>query len=531
MRAKPPEKYINSAADKKALALGYYWSNAWVARALKFCALLCDPRNPRKRLTLLSWQREIIEQIYGWRRADTTRRFTRLGLWVPKKNGKSFFLAVLNLLGLFIDGESDPGCYVISATGEQSRQLYDDCCKLLKNSPLAKLIRYQNHRARLTRIDQPGQFRCLAANAKGAEGIRGSRITLDEIHALLAKKSDIYGAVKYAGIDRKSPLFATISTAGDNRGSLAYKIYRDDKEIATGAREDLSALSKIWEAEDKENYTPEELAAANPSTGEIFNIDRLVEDYEIAKQDPGTLAMFKRYRLNVWTSSITAWLNMTDWDGCYLPRESWEDLTGCRAYIGVDLAATTDLAAAFALIEAPSGKLYFDSHFWLPAKDIARRSKIETDYISANKAGYITLCNTPEIDQKLLVGWVLDRAQKYDLRGVGVDPWRALEIDTELTNAGLETTRVPQNWGLSPAAIRFETMLKTRAACHDGNTILTWCVNNVHKTTNSRGMIRPDKGADQKMKIDGVMAGVIATRLKQDLEAEPLDQTPAPYFG
>ncbi len=55
---------------------------------------------------LLDWQwREVVAPLFGWKRADGTRRYRRAYIEVPKKNGKSTLFSGLSLYLLAADGE------------------------------------------------------------------------------------------------------------------------------------------------------------------------------------------------------------------------------------------------------------------------------------------------------------------------------------------------------------------------------------------------------------------------------------------
>ena len=62
----------------------------------------------RKRMTLKlePWQKFILSTLFGWKRAkDGLRRFREAYIEVPRKNGKSCFVAPMGLYMLVADGE------------------------------------------------------------------------------------------------------------------------------------------------------------------------------------------------------------------------------------------------------------------------------------------------------------------------------------------------------------------------------------------------------------------------------------------
>src|SRR5438093_2171577 len=65
------------------------------------------------------WQREIVQNLFGWKRPDGTRRYRIAYIEVPKKNGKSTLVAGIGLYLLTADGE--PGGQVYSAAAGRER--------------------------------------------------------------------------------------------------------------------------------------------------------------------------------------------------------------------------------------------------------------------------------------------------------------------------------------------------------------------------------------------------------------------------
>ena len=507
-----PQKYIRTPLDKQAIEEGYYWRQDHVDHVMRFLSLLNSPNDISKPLELLDWQKQIVEQLFGWRAPDGSRRFNRLFLWVPKKNGKSFFLAALGLVFLLATGELDPGCYITSAGLKQAKMLFNDAEKMLTGSPLKKLLKISDHISTIKRKGMPGQFCSIAANAEGAEGLRGLFVCIDEIHVALAKNPKLFSSLEYAGIGQNDPLLALISTAGDDQQKLPYQIYRESKEIIDGSRKDLETLSIIYGGfEDKKEYSDEELKSANPACGKLFPFDKLKSEYQRAKSSRFAFENFKRYRLNVWTKRATAWLDISKWDKCRR-LISPSELYSLPAYAGVDLSMTRDLTAAVVAVPVEDSYCLIP-HFWLPKASAAERIISEIDYIKAAEDGYITLCDSPEVDYDLVKSWLRQQAEIFNLKQIGFDPYRANELAKHLEADGFECYAIKQGWQMSEPSYKFETLIDTNRIWHNGNTVMNWCVSNVEIRGDANGKIRPVKPIEQNQRIDGVIASIMAIYL------------------
>ncbi len=515
MLTDPPAYYVLTESDRLAVETGYRWDAGAVDHVVAFSKTLRDPMDPEKPYNFLDWQYHGTSRLFGWRRDDGRRRFTRLNLWIPKKNGKTSWVAFLALTFLLADGQRRPGCYVTSATGELAEEIYTEAKMMTQGTPWRRILDLQNFRNRMKCLANGGEFRSLAASAEGAEGVKGSFVALDEIHATLARKPKLYGALRYAGAGRKQPLTITTSTAGDDPETLAYKIYRRSKAILAGEILDVNTLAMVYEAPEKETYTPDDFKAANPAVGEILELQQLIDDYQEARTSEYDLENFLRYRLNIWTRRSTAWLTANNWQALADPQFDLSQLSGLDCYVGIDLSGGCDLVCTAAVVVLPTGRVFYWPHFWIPQRGIEDRTPHEMDYPAAAGGGHITLAEGADVDFADVGRWVKDLHERYGLniRQVGFDPYKASELAKELANAGLDCVAIKQGWGMSEPSLKFQTDIETGQALHLGNPIMTWCVGNVEKRTDPNGKIRPVKGHDRRKKIDGVVAAIMGRYL------------------
>src|SRR3990167_2891036 len=69
---------------------------------------------------LQPWQRDdVIRPLFGWKRADGSRRYRTAYIEIARKNGKSSLGAGIALYLLFADGE--PGAQVFSAAADREQ--------------------------------------------------------------------------------------------------------------------------------------------------------------------------------------------------------------------------------------------------------------------------------------------------------------------------------------------------------------------------------------------------------------------------
>src|SRR5688572_9135169 len=89
-----------------------------------------------KPFELLDWQWDrIVARLFGWKRADGTRRYRRGYIEVPKKNGKSTLFSGLSLYLLCGDGESGAEIYSAAVDRDQASIVYNESANMVEASP------------------------------------------------------------------------------------------------------------------------------------------------------------------------------------------------------------------------------------------------------------------------------------------------------------------------------------------------------------------------------------------------------------
>jgi phage terminase large subunit-like protein len=140
---------------------------------------------------------------------------------------------------------------------------------------------------------------------------------------------------------------------------------------------------------------------------------------------PGREASFRRLYLNEWvTQQDHPWLVLADWDACQ--ATSSFALAGRRAFLGLDLSATTDLTALVLLIPDAAGGYDVRAEFWCPAAHIAERAKRDrVPYELWATQGYLQATPGNIVDKGAIAKRIHELMAEYDVVEIGVDPWNA----------------------------------------------------------------------------------------------------------
>jgi len=499
-------------------------------------------------LKLMDFQRDAVMRLFGWvrwssERNQWIRRFTRGGLWAAKKNGKSPFLAALELYMLCGEGEPGQKVYTAAKNGDQAKIAQRHAFEMVRQSPqLSSDCKLHKSTLAIQHLPTNSQMIILTGDdsrgAKSKEGLNGS-VFIDECHVVDFEMMERVGR---AGISRKEPLNFSVSTAGDDPSSYGHTRFKDGQEINAGRKDDLHYLhveycapeGTLTEA-DIETRLVDLGKAANPAWGAIVKESEFFEDWGRSKGNPREVARFKQYRLNMWVGSTNQWLDTVGWEQG--EREfTLEDLRGRECFLGLDLSRTRDMTAAAFLVPWPEDSLTVASDkpleegmegqgserieavrvwpmFWLPAATAFARAKLFPFAEWAEK-GAISLTPGSVVDYHAVEDAIVQVVEQYELTVLGLyfDQHYAEELTQRLVERlGIgEENRlaVPQTlMGLSPLAKEFERRVSVGLIQHPGNPVMTWQVGHVEVWADKNQNIRPVKPTPHSGKsIDGVMA-------------------------
>ena len=260
-------------------------------------------------LVLREWQKELIRHLYaGDGDGGYLNKINLVGL--SRKQGKSALGSTLAIFDLLF-GPKGGEVYSAAAEKEQARIVFGSAKKLIEAhgelSSMTKLYR--------DAIEVPSTgsvYRVLSAEAYSKEGLNGSSIWLDELHALPDRTLYDVLALSMGARGSKAHLVA-ITTAGrksDSTGqdSIAYTLYQTGQKIANKEIEP-SMFMAWWEAPQDADYKdPKTWEISSPGYGDICSAD----DYATAVQLTPE-AEFKTKRLNIWTNTKAAWLPAGAW--------------------------------------------------------------------------------------------------------------------------------------------------------------------------------------------------------------------------
>lgn len=472
------------------------------------------------------WEKALLQTAYGFKIDETgLRRFNEVILLVARKNGKTTFVAGIDLSEFFLSsGGVDIVC--ASNTTEQANILFEEINNMREQSPaLSKETRSKKNIYHIYSPKTKNKIKKLSAQSRNKDGYNIEVGCIDEVHEMTDSK--VYDAIKQSQSTKKEPLIFIITTEGTTVGGFLDNKLNYVRKMLKGDINDERLLPWLYTQDTtKEIYDdPKTWMKSNPSLGVVKTTNYLEDIMNKSKHDLSTRVTMLCKDFNVKQADSGSWLSFEDLNN--EETYSIDDLRDCYAVGGVDLSSTTDLTATALVIQKRgSCKKFVIPHFFMPSEVLEKRIKEDNvPYDIWLKKGFITLTDGNQNDFSMVTQWFMKNIQTYGIRPlwVGYDPWNSQYWIKEMEDLGFNMEKIRQGvYTLSEPMKILEADLKNNIVNYNNNPILKWCLSNTQAKVDLNGNIQPSKLNSKYKRIDGTVALIIAyvvlNRYKNDYE-------------
>lgn len=347
---------------------GLFYDEDGADRAIRFFETklkLSEGQFEGKPLRLHESQAFIIGALFGWKRADGTRRFRRAYIEQGKGNGKSPIAGGIGLYGLLADGEAGAEIYAAGATKDQAAILFRDAIKMRNQSPdiksRTKTSGGEGREFNLAYLAKGSFFRPISREAKKTgSGPRPHFALCDEIHE--HPDRGVMEMLERGFKFRLQPLLVMITNSGSDRNSVCWEQHERAVRVAAGNRDaregDAEYLGEVIDgnADSQFSYVcaldpdddpledPSCWVKANPLLNVTITEEYLRDVVEQAKAMPGMLNNILRLHFCTWTDAETAWITRKTLEPCIADFDPAEH-HGKRIAQGIDLSQNRDITA------------------------------------------------------------------------------------------------------------------------------------------------------------------------------------------
>jgi phage terminase large subunit-like protein len=450
------------------------------------------------------WQQDVVRPIYDdliRARGAWIRRITEGMVGVPKKNGKTHLAAGLGAYALYADGhyveqageltwlpEYGAEVYNVAGSRDQAKVLFEIGRGFVERSPMLRAM----SRVYKDAIEVPeteSVWRVLAADAKLAHGPNPSTAIIDEIW--VHRSPELYEAFASAGAARRQPLLLTITTAGFDQSSVAYRLYLRGLE-----GKNPRFFFRWYQApEGSKLEDTKGMRRANPSRW--VTLAYLRQELKRARE-LGLENQFRRFHLNQWTFAEEQAIPLELWDGCAAkPRIP----DGAPVVIAVDAAPKRDTTAIA-----------------IDHRDAKGVHHVKTSVMRAD-------ADTGYLDFDVLEQFLREACIRYDVSRILVDPYNMVRSMVMLREEGLPIEEFPQSDArMVPASMNLYELLIQGRVRHGADRTLRRHVAAAGKRETSRGWRL------HKLKSRGVIDGAIAVAIAAYMAELPVEEERQPFL-
>lgn len=503
-RHKLEKKYYFSEERVRDIFGFFFYINLYVGKELQ-------------RFDPFPWMAWVVYNTHGYHRDEkcVKKLFRYVTIWVGRKSGKTYFSSILSLYAL-MKGEREAEVYFCATTKDQASQALRYLKEIVKNSPaLRKRVKRQQYK-----LIYEGNGSCVArpvANEPDKlDGLKPSFAIVDEKHAF--PDNNMFNIMKTGILACEDPQIVTISTSGLNRDFPFYKELELGKKALDGDIEDDNTFHAYFTLDDEDEIdNPEMWIKANPSLKDengvgIISLEDLVVDYKKACLQLADKSNFITKNLNIYTDSVDTWIPDNSYRKCF-NEVKIEELKGCKAYMGIDLAKTRDLASLVLVVEHPeTKKMQIIPEFYFPTE--AGENKIRESGIDLSEwieQGWIIPHYGNTIDFKAVFDRIEYWCDYFEIDFIGYDPWFSHEL-VSMVESKIMVDMMPlrQNTGTFTFPMKFfERLIFSENIDCSKSPVMRWNIRNCVPYYGGNGdcKLMKNKSLDA---IDGAVAMLMA---------------------
>ena len=450
-----------------------------------------------KPLRLLPWQLFIVYSLFAFFLPDGTNKYKEAFIFVPRKNGKTTFVAALAFGVSMYRRQTGAMCYIVAASLKQALESFRVLTESVDMTGIAKMCRILDNAAEhsLTlkvkgKDGKSGEMKieALASNAKAHDSFNCNFGIADEIQAM--KSSDEYDRISESMKAYSNKLMVGITTAGDNPNSFCYDLLRYAEQVLDGTIDKPDFFAFVSHARQSQNgdvryMDPREHERANPSYGATIRPADMASAAQKAQDNARARQSFLSRSLNIYTNSSKAYFNVDEFRSSDRKYEwTLEELARMpiRWYGGADLSKLHDLTAA-CIYGNYDGVDIVISHAFFPLASATRKARedripvfewVEKDWCTCG------LLPVTQVSQ--VVNWFSSmRDMGFDIAKIGHDPkFAGEEFFPQMQSAGFRMEPQLQVYYLKGRGFRrIERMAKSGTLYYLHCRAYEYCVGNV----------------------------------------------------
>ena len=393
-----------------------------------------------------------VGSLFGWKRADGTRRFRRFYDEEGKGNGKSPMLAGIGLYAMLADGEARSEVYAAASKKDQAMVLFRDAVAMVDQSPAlsSRLTKSGGNPVwNLAHLPSGSFFRPISSD-DGQSGPRPHFALCDEVHE--HRDRNTIDMLERGFKFRRQPLLCMATNAGHDRNSICWEEREHAVKVAAGEVEHDETFSFVCSLDDGDDplEDPSCWVKANPLLGTTITEKYLADVVAQAKAIPGKRNGILRLHFCVWTDAVTSWIARPAWEACER-RITLDDYEGEQVWLGLDMSFTRDLTA-LALVFKRDAELHAFVDFWTPGDTLSEREiRDRAPYRAWVEQGLLEALPGKVIPLGAVAGRLAELMERFEVMALAYDRYRHKELDVQLQDLGVDIPMIEHPQGFRRA--------------------------------------------------------------------------------
>ena len=495
--------------DNAYLHINYEESSSTATNCIRFIECLPVPSGALagqgKLIKLMPWQRELIRGIYP----DNKKPRNEVLLSIARRNGKSVTLAGIMCFLMFNKHKKSkavPGSLMVSSAcnRDQASIIFDIlalwCATVIELNEASDV----NHYHRIIELGHGSKYKAISASARAALGGQYSVVICDEVGYWRDNKLQLALRSGMASTPPDKRLFLQASTVPDSPTHFFFE------ELQYFAEQRSSpthyALVKMTNPKIDPPNAEKTWKKSNPSYGVLVNKESFIDEYISAKNFPQRMQGFVAYRCNAPIAPLVddsaRFISPDLWESC--KRKESKLYAGEKIVVAWDAASTRDLTAVVAMsVEAPHRT---ECLAIVPKLAVTENKHIP--YRVWAEKGYCQLATTDYVSKQNIIDHYLYLQNNYDVVASQSDLFGYPEIVQLATQQGVSlevhTARHTRQQDYNDGLEKLAELIRGQQLIHDGNPVVTYCVNNMRIKRSRTGATVVDRELSTKRgnKID-----------------------------
>lgn len=454
--------------------------------------------------------------VFLYHKSNHTPVFDTFFLTMSRGAGKNGYISSLSsFLTSELHGIEGYNVVVVANSEKQAKTSFIEVYNTLLKHNLQNTAEHKGlfevFKSIIRNVKTKSEFSYSTSNAKTADGRRDGAVVFDEIHEYEdSRLVDVFTS-GLGKVDNPRRFF--IGTNGYVREGYYDKLMEQSHDVLKTHENPqqlfpfICTLDSLDEVDDYSKWQKCQPMFAEPMSqyGERL-FDTYKKAYLKIPSEPSSRQEFMIKRMNLPEEDLEHDVASIEELRATNQPIPYEELEGADCIGGVDFGSVRDFTAVGLLFKTKEEKLVWITHSFARLEYL-KKANLKPPIFEWEKEGLLTVVDEPTINPNHVVEWFKEQAQKYKIKKIEIDSYKADLICPLLTDAGFEVELIRKPSSIHPRlAPLVETAFASNQFVWGDNPLMRWYSNNVYVKTLKDGGKQYLKKDEHRHKTDGFQA-------------------------